>query len=295
MSSTASILTRAESDMDNTLVRINEDNIKNIDKSALGSGGASFPTGVAHLPLAEAIRYCICMNSINYRFWDMENGAMTRYQKDGKIGAVAMTASFLDAWTDQRFMFSRRSEPVDAKVVTDVFGDIPDVPSRVEILNEVLLSPKLDALCATLAAHCSAGKPLTVVEAKMLEDTFPTAYSDPLLKKAQLAISFVWLVAKENGLDIEVDLTAFADYQIPRVLRALKLLDYSEGLARKIDESTPIAANGPEERALRAASVLAIDMLSKRLGVPNAAIDHFLWSQRNTPKEPFHLCETTLY
>lgn len=295
MSSTASILSRATSDMNSALVRINEANINSIDKSSIGSGAASFATDVAHLPLAEAIRYCICMNSINYRFWGLEAGAVTRYQKDGKVGAMAMTSSFLAAWTDPKFMFSKRTEPVDAATIAAVFGDIPDVPSRIAILNEVLLSPKLDALCAKLAERCSAGLPVTVGEAQLLEDAFPIAYSDPLLKKAQLAISFVWLVAKEQGLDLQVDLTAFADYQIPRVLRALKLLDYSDSLAKTIDSSKPIAANGPEERALRAASVIAIDMLSKRLGVPNAAIDHFLWTQRNEAKEPFHLCETTLY
>lgn len=295
MSSTASILSRAASDMNDSLVRINEDNLKNIEKSAIGSGGASFATDVGHLPLAEAIRYCICMNSINYRFWDMEEGAMKRYQKDGKVGAVAMTSSFLSAWSDPQFMFSRREAPVDAATIAAVFGDIPDVPSRIAILNEVLLSPKLDALCTTLAEHCTAGLPLTVAEAQMLEDAFPIAYSDPLLKKAQLAISFVWLAAKERDIDIDVDLTAFADYQIPRVLRALHLLEYSEDLAKKIDGSVLILSDGPEERALRAASILTIDMLSKRLGVPNAAIDHFLWTQRNAAKEPFHLCETTLY
>jgi len=61
------------------------------------------------------------------------------------------------------------------------------------------------------------------------------------------------------------DLTAMADYQVPRVLRALGVLRYGEALAAKY-------------------------------GVQAALVDSMLWSAQNIAGTArFHLTETTYY
>lgn len=293
------IIAIAKQDRDPTLVSIDYDAISRMDRSQIaGDGGANLTEGTHQMSLEEGIRYAIALNSINYRFWDLHEGAMVRYENGGKVGALAMTTAFAQAWNRESNPFSNLHTSLTTADIKNVFGDMPDQVSRVTILNEVLLSPQLRELAVDLASAVSAATDVFVLgteHAQLLADAFPIAYSDPLLKKAQLAISAVWLACKARGFNVETDLTAFADYQIPRILRALKVIRYSEELAAKIDTYTLIEANSPEERAIRAASILAIEEMSKVHGVSSAAIDHFLWTRRNEAKEPFHLTETTAY
>lgn len=290
------LLNTARQSMDADLVRINHSAIASLDRAQIaGRGGSDLTRGTNTFSLTESVRYAIALNSINYRFWDLHDGQMVRYQHGGDVGALAMFSAFGQAWARADNAFSNRHIPLTASDVTGVFGDIPDVDSRVIILNEVLLSPRLLPLSEQIAAACTHGAVLSTEHAQLLADAFPKAYADPLLKKAQLAISAVWLAARERGLMVTTDLTAFADYQIPRILRALRVIDYSKELAHKVDHFTPIVAGSAEEKAIRAASILAVELLSERHGVSSAAIDHFLWTRRNEAKEPFHLCETTLY
>jgi hypothetical protein len=56
---------------------------------------------------------------------------------------------------------------------------------------------------------------------KLLADRFSTIYSDGLFRKAQLAICAAWRLEKESSLDLERNLTVFADYQIVRSKQTL--------------------------------------------------------------------------
>jgi len=71
---------------------------------------------------------------------------------------------------------------------------------------------------------------------------------------------------------------------VPRVLRALGILRYGETLARKVDAKILIEANSAEERAIRAASVLAVERISAYLHVPAEAIDNLLGYFCPTPR-----------
>ena len=50
-----------------------------------------------------------------------------------------------------------------------------------------------------------------------------------------------------------------------------------------------------EEKAIRAATILACEELAIKTGAKPAEIDFWLWSRRNTADKPFHLTYTTAY
>lgn len=252
------------------------------------------------VPLQSACEYGIAMNSINYMFWSKgASGEFIRYQQQGTIGALAMTAAFQAAWSDPQ---SPIAQARDAKVpltvgdIQAVFGAMPEPESRVRILNEVLLSPRLTEFGARAAAIAAGSEGDFNTElAAELADAFPQAYGDGVLKKAQLAVSGLWREASSRGFHGACELTAFADYQIPNVLRAMGLITYAPDLAARIDAGEIIEANGPDEKAIRGASIIAIEILAQQQGVSVADVDYWIWLKRKEPSTPFHLTYTDAY
>lgn len=249
--------------------------------------------------LAVASQFAIAMNAINYMFWDKtDSGEFVRYQKDGQVGALAMTEAFRQAWENPESHIQRALQQgiaLTAQDIQEVFGDIPRPQSRADILNEVLLSPRLAELGETMAQVGQDNTAFDTALAAQLAQAFPLAYGDEVLKKAQLAVSAVWREARMRGSEATCVLTAFADYQIPNVLRALNVLQYDENLAKRIDQGDLIEENSPEERAIRAAAILAVERLSHSQGVFVADVDYWVWLKRREPKTPFHLTDTTAY
>lgn len=248
----------------------------------------------AQTPLADAAAFAVAMNAINYMFWDVnEQNEFERYQHKGQIGALAMTEAFKQAWEDPHSALSRARQGValTANDITQMFGPIPEVESRVHILNEVLVGPTLPQLAQEIAQSES----FNTTTAHLLAEAFPQAYGDNLLKKAQLAVSGIWREARLRGYEGECDLTAFADYQIPNVLRALGVLSYNQDLADRIDNGHLIVENSPEEKAIRAAAVLAVEEIARVQRVSVADVDFWVWLKRKEPKTPFHLTRTTAY
>jgi hypothetical protein len=98
-------------------------------------------------------------------------------------------------------------------------------------------------------------------------------------------------------------LTAFADYKLPQVLRWYGALVYAPELADRIDRREELPAGSPEEVEIRAATVCAVEELASRLasvGRPTPAwlIDWALWSLGQTlPSEapPYHRTRTVFY
>lgn len=128
----------------------------------------------------------------------------------------------------------------------------------------------------------------------------------PLLKRAQI------LAADLHGAFERLDfgrltamdgLTAFADYKVPQVLRALGVLAYRADLATAVDSRTLLAPSSPEEVAIRAGTIVGVDEIVLALqreghGLPAYRVDWHLWDlgQRLGPDvKPYHLTRTTAY
>lgn len=217
-----------------------------------------------------------------------------------------MTNSFEKAWGDKESPLARalhKNHVLTEQDILDIFGAIPRAAERAQVLNEVLgagscksVSDKpIFALASHALSLATGNKMFDTSLAKTLADNFPLGYSDDLLKKSQLAVSGVHRLARDHGSAADCSVTAFADYQIPNVLRHIGVLSYSDDLAQKIDRGDLIDENSPEEKAIRAASILAVEKLADHFGASTADIDFWIWLRRKEPKTPFHLTKTNKY
>lgn len=287
---------------DQSLVAVNTTSIANMPQGEVvppSVGATNFEREVDDMDMSDAAALSIAMNSINYMFWDKVDDEFIRYQRHGVVGALAMTQAFQDAWDEPTSAISQArftKTPLTLADIESIFGDIPNPQSRVDVLNEVLLSDRLDQLSEEMQymQQSNHGVFNTSIAAR-IADAFPLAYGDEVLKKAQLAVSGIWRDARARGFTGDCELTAFADYQIPNVLRALGVLDYSDELAQKIEQGQLIDENSVEERAIRAASILAIEQIAQQQNVSVADVDYWVWLKRKEPQTPFHLTKTLTY
>ncbi|BCL84031.1 Q_salvage domain-containing protein [Ktedonobacteria bacterium brp13] len=148
---------------------------------------------------------------------------------------------------------------------------------------------------------------------QLLERDFPsfrdvTTYRDyPIrfLKRAQICVADLYgaFGGKDWGAFSNIDqLTIFADYKLPQVLRHYGILGYHSSLAYRVDNQELIASGSLEEIEIRACTVWACELLRRALqqyGQPTTAadIDQRLWllGQRAQEMHPYHRTRTIFY
>lgn len=150
--------------------------------------------------------------------------------------------------------------------------------------------------------------------ARMVIETFPsfrdeTTYAGQpvyLYKRAQIFVADLAGALAGTGLghfDDLSDLTVFADYKVPQVLRRFGILRYDDALAARIARHAHLAPGSPEEVEIRAATVWGCKLLRQAmagLGITLHAyeLDWTLWvaGQYLPPAtEPYHRTRTIFY
>lgn len=107
-----------------------------------------------------------------------------------------------------------------------------------------------------------------------------------LMKRAQICaldLSIAWTAHDHGSLDGLDELTAFADYRVPQALRHLGILRLESGLATRINRQELLAAGGPEEVEIRAATIQAVERMKTALTargreVSTWVLDVYLWT-----------------
>jgi hypothetical protein len=100
-----------------------------------------------------------------------------------------------------------------------------------------------------------------------------------------------------------MELTAFADYKLPQVLRHLGILRYSRTLRQNVDQGICIDPGSPAEIEIRANTVWAVERLKRelaRLGehLRSFEIDWMLWNlgqAEDFRDKPYHRTVTIFY
>lgn len=125
------------------------------------------------------------------------------------------------------------------------------------------------------------------------------------LKRAQICVADLYgsFGGKGWGAFTAMDqLTIFADYKLPQVLRHYGVLEYQPSLARRIDAQELLEAGTEEEVELRAATVWAGELLRRELThhdhpMTAAEIDLRLWllGQHSAEMQPYHRTRTIYY
>lgn len=126
------------------------------------------------------------------------------------------------------------------------------------------------------------------------------------LKRAQLATAMIYGRFGGEGAgqfsDI-AELTVFADYRLPQILRGLGMMALKPALEERIAREDQIVAGAREEVELRAVTVALGDRIRKALdprfpGITALQVDHLLWRmavRMHDRLPPFHRCRTTAY
>jgi hypothetical protein len=294
------LLAQARLDYQPGLVAIDLDAISRLPVRADRFSHAT--TGLSGKPAGQtpetAAAYSIVLNSLNFMFWTPTPEGMARYQWGDAGGADGLTAALDHAWGEASTP-ARLRECLGSgaeQAVVDAFGDISMPRRRAHFLREVLFDDQLEQAAAELAAAGNAGR-LSSDDAERLAKRFPVAYGqDAYLMRAQLAVMWFAGYLIDQGIDVDCDVIVAANYQMPRVMRSIKALRYSPELAAKIDRCTLILRHSPEERAIRAATVLGTQSMAQHLGVSEHAMVNVLWQNRLACGAiPHHLTITTDY
>ncbi len=125
-------------------------------------------------------------------------------------------------------------------------------------------------------------------------------------KRAQILVTDLWgaFRGKDWGAFDNIDqLTAFADYKLPQLLRTWSILRYAPALARKVDAQVELAAGSAEEIEIRAATLWAVEFLREELAARERAlwsvqVDWILWNASQGKfqgMKPYHRVRTVYY
>lgn len=290
------ILAQAWLDYDDSIVKINETNLLNLEfkKEQKKIFCENETEALKHKDLKESVRFLIGLNSINYQFWDLVNNKMVRYSNKGQIGALGSFEGFVEMF-DILSKNQFNTSLINENLLMQCFENIPDKEKRIVILKESMDVDNFEKVFELINLHIE-NQSINITLAQKIVEILPVSYKDPYLKKVQLALYEISDVFKNHGINKECDITVAADYQLPKVLEGLGILEYNKDLMKKIDNFELIEEGSREEKSLRAATIIACENISYTHKISIPALDRVLWLARNNFKNKnFHLTKTSNY
>ena len=247
-----------------------------------------------HYSGERLVEYVLILDTLNFSFWGSPGG----YWR--------LAESLRDAFDrgDPLWEAARLLE-LDEAGLGAIIGELPLLDRRVAALHELAGLADREASGELAGLVPPSAPELAGLLSRNLESFRDVAaYGElevPFLKRAQIAAADLWGSGAVAYPDVD-QLTCFADYKLPQALRHLGALEYTDHLARKIDDWVELEPGSPEEVEIRAGTVVAVEELRDRLedsGRPLIAVevDWLLWdySQDLFPVRPHHRVRTVFY
>lgn len=127
-----------------------------------------------------------------------------------------------------------------------------------------------------------------------LVTSFPGFGKDMFLKRAFL---FIMQLYRRAGLfkDQIHLLPVPADYQVPKMLRWMRCIEYHEHVSTFVDNGIMLLEGSREECEIRAATIMACDRIASYVKCTCEEVDSYLWLNRKKCSDPFHLTVTSNY
>jgi hypothetical protein len=267
----------------------------------------------------EVANFVLVLDTLNFSFWPDPGKARWTISAKGELlnGYWALVAALRRAMakgvplTDAAYLSAITAEALGD--LLDGSGPIPLLDERAAALREAgqsLLTRDGGQFVNTIARANGSARALAALLATELPSFADVAtyrgQAIYFLKRAQICACDVYGASSGRawGNLAELDhLTAFADYKIPQVLRALGILNYSEPLARSVDNLVPLAPGREWEIEIRAATIWAVEYLRRALAERGVTlrpfeIDWHLWElgqQLPPDTRPYHRTRTIYY
>jgi len=304
-------------------VRINEQaildfsrdvNSKEFDDSEFGPETILPKTATEEQQIALAIVY----NSINFCYWGEPKWRVQINGNfyDGSSGLLRAVKKAIENGfnlLDPKYL-KDLSEDDLAKILKGNV-EIPLFQKRLDLLRELgkNLLEKYEGIFKNVVEK-AGGEAVKIV--KLLASDFPKVFNDianyhgqevKFYKRAQLVPAHLFDLSKFGLISISLkgynELTAFADYKVPQLLRKFGILEYTNELASKIDNKVEIPIGSDEEIEIRANTIWAIELATKilreKFPQANAAkVDGIFWfkGQIKSPDDkPYHRTKTIWY
>ncbi|HEY2716143.1 MAG TPA: queuosine salvage family protein [Solirubrobacterales bacterium] len=274
-----------------------------IDEERLVAYAAGLSSGEPPVPdpeteLLEGDRearaaFVICLDAINFGsgWWP------TIRKRSGRSGYFTVAAGLTERFRTAGPWTPAELEAIDAAAIAAVLGQDPehplmadfaaalrDVGGRVGAEHGGSFAAVLDAATgsapalADLLAAWEAFADVSIYEGREV----------PFFKRAQITAADVARAGLAELRDLD-RLTAFADNLVPHVLRVDGVLRLDPALAASIEAGELLVHGAPEEVALRAAAVHAVELLAAARAASGepltpAAIDAALWNRGRGPR-----------
>jgi Queuosine salvage protein len=267
----------------------------------------------------ETIAYLLVVDALNFCFWPPPGVNKWEIVFKGKTysGYYGLSVSLKKAIesgipvTDAAFLAS-----LTLKQLENMFLGIGVLQLMVERLRNLqelgrVLLDKYNGQASQLVA-AAGGSAMTLV--RILATDFPsfrdraTYHGQEVFfyKRAQLFAADIHGALGGKGLGSFSDmkeLTAFADYKLPQVLRHVGVFEYAPGLAETVDQRIHLNPGSEEEVEIRAGTIWAVELMRRemeRLGrdVHASEIDRLLWNLGQDDAfraKPYHRTVTIFY
>jgi len=266
----------------------------------------------------QQIALAFVYNSINFCYWGEPKW---RVQINGNFydGSSGMLRAVKNAvengfnLLDPKYL-ENLSEKDLAKILKGNV-EIPLFQERLDLLRELgknLLEKYGGAFKKVVEK--AGGDAVKIVE--LLAKDFPKVFNDvasyqgqevKFYKRAQLVPAHLFDLSKFGLISMPLsgynELTAFADYKVPQLLRKFGILEYTKELTDKIDNKVEIPSGSDEEIEIRANTIWAIELATKILKEKflqaNAAkVDGIFWFKgqiKSPDNKPYHRTKTIWY
>lgn len=300
-------------------VRINQDRMAKLADKLKERPIPPWDNELQYLGTEEnTVQYYFFLDSINFCFWAKRGEKRWSYQKNGEWlkgyyafsfaikRAIEENPRLLDANYLSEISFDNFSEIFSGK------GKLLLLKERYKIIKENfgILAERFKGKASVLVGKAKNDVNRLV---RLLLAFFPnfmdvSNYQGKkvyFLKRAQIFANDLYYSLENKSLgcfkNLE-DLTIFADYKIPQLLEAERVLEYSQDLLAKIKNEELIDAGSEEEVEIRANAIHACELLVEqieKLGrkINSNQLDWLLWVLAKKTKFtlPHHKTLTTFY
>ncbi|RIK66700.1 MAG: hypothetical protein DCC65_09170 [Planctomycetota bacterium] len=243
----------------------------------------------------------LLIDALNFCFWSsdplrFEWRGRTYERFNAMFVSLLLAARYEPGWYDPRFWLEVPADEI--RQVLGGKGELLLMDEREKIIRETgrILVDRFDGqFMFAIESVANRAWPLAVLLMTEFDSFRDVAnYRGKIvyfMKRAQIAaldISMAWQTHDYPPLAGLDELTAFADYRIPQALRHLGVLRFSEDLARRVDTEEELAPGSPEEIEIRAASIHAVDRMSRVAATQGKRttpwqVDWYLWDLSHRP------------
>jgi hypothetical protein len=271
----------------------------------------------------RTVNWMLLLDALNFCFWGEKDQARWQisYQGETLNGYWAEAAALRRAVEEGKPVWDAGYlSNIDRQELATLFrglsADTPEIPlfeERLWIAREVgqVLLEQFEGQFSHLVDRVrQSGVKLALALAEYFssfrDEATYNSQEVRFLKRAQICVADLYgaFDGQSWGAFTDLDqLTIFADYKLPQVLRHYGALVYTPALAEKVDHQEQLAPGSTEEVEIRAATIWACELLRREASrlseqaLTAAAIDQWLWhlGQDADHMLPYHRVRTIYY